>query len=117
MLAERIWFSYKQLDNAQLKDTVARAIDYLAIILEKNEAPVESHSAYTFDFGIEELMKMVCIPEDKTRSIMAALEKKTKISISGKKLHTSDIQEILKLSDYYKKMQERENTQKKNIHR
>ncbi|MDR0663157.1 MAG: Crp/Fnr family transcriptional regulator [Spirochaetaceae bacterium] len=103
LLSERIWFSYKQLINASLKDPMARIYNYLSIILEKNKVP-RTIKTYIFDFGQDELMKMAAVPAERRTVLTGQLFKDGVIQINGGKLFTKDVDGIFKLSDYYQKM-------------
>ncbi|MDR2470617.1 MAG: cyclic nucleotide-binding domain-containing protein, partial [Treponema sp.] len=63
LLAERIWFIYKQLANTLIGDPVGRMYDALLIQLEKIRVAI-STASYTFDFGPKELVNMVGIPQN-----------------------------------------------------
>ncbi|MDR2468267.1 MAG: Crp/Fnr family transcriptional regulator [Spirochaetaceae bacterium] len=108
LLAERIWFSYKQLENALIKDHVGRCFDYLLIQLERANFPVTTRASYTFNFGLEELAKMASIPENEIRLISRKLLENNRLSLLGDgKIIVPDVTELVKLSEYYKKAQAR----------
>jgi CRP-like cAMP-binding protein len=108
LLANRIWFSYKQLENAAIKDPVGRCYDCMLIQLEKARYQIQEGVAYAFDFGPNDLIKMAGIPENETKKVIFGVLNNKKISVGGDgKLFVSDVLELLKLSEYYKKMQQR----------
>ena len=115
LLAERIWFIYKQLANTLLTDTVGRLYDALLIQLERNRIPIRSGEAYTFDFGTKELINMVGMPMGEGKQAMRELLKNSRIKALEGKIHISDKEEIEKQAKYYRKMQkiERARQQKK----
>ena len=109
LLAERIWFGYKQIANAQIKDPVGRCIDYLLLHLERNNILVQQRSAYTFNFGPEDLTKMASVQETEMRQVIRGILQNGKLMVLGDgKLHISDVSELAKLSDYHKKARGRE---------
>ncbi|MDR3356701.1 MAG: Crp/Fnr family transcriptional regulator [Spirochaetaceae bacterium] len=110
MLSERIWFSYKQLANALIKDPLGRIYDYMTIILEKNNVP-PSDSSFVFDFGPDELMKMAAVPAEQQNAVLSKFLNEKDISLQKGKLSVRHINEIFKLGDYYKRMHKREAAQ------
>jgi CRP-like cAMP-binding protein len=114
LLAERIWFSYKQLENAAMKDHVGRCYDCMLIQVEKARFQISEGVAYAFNFGPNDLIKMAGIPETETKKVISQLLGNKKITVAGDgKLFVSDVLELLKLSEYHKKMQQRSITTKK----
>ncbi|MDR1363068.1 MAG: Crp/Fnr family transcriptional regulator [Spirochaetaceae bacterium] len=111
MLSERIWFSYKQLSNATIKDPIGRIYNYLAITLEKSNIEQRAGMTYTFDFNAKELMKMVFIPENKCKDVFADIFRRNKLitELNGK-LFVNDVDEIYKLGVFYKNKQDRESS-------
>ncbi|MFO8064258.1 MAG: Crp/Fnr family transcriptional regulator [Spirochaetota bacterium] len=117
LLAERIWFIYKQLANTLLSDKVGRLYDALLIQLEKNRVPIRSGEAYTFDFGTRELINMVGLPMNEGNQAMKEMLQNSKIKAADNRIHVSDIEEIDKQAKYYRKMEkiERARRQQKRI--
>ena len=105
LLAERIWFIYKQLANTLLTDTVGRLYDALLIQLERNRVPIRTNEAYTFDFGTKELINMVGMPMGEGKQAMRELLKNSRIKALDGKIHITDKEEIDKQAKYYRKMQ------------
>ncbi len=117
LLAERIWFIYKQLANTLLGDKVGRLYDALLIQLEKNRVPIRSGEAYTFDFGTRELINMVGLPMEEGNQAMRELLRNTKLKAMDNRIHVTDLEEIDKQAKYYRKMEkiERARRQQKRI--
>jgi CRP-like cAMP-binding protein len=109
ILSKRIWFSYKHLSNATLKDPIGRAYNYLLIVLEKNNIARVGGMTYIFDFGPEELMKMAAVPAGQHGSVTREILKSGLVSLyNNEKLFVKDIGELFKIGAYYKKMQSRQ---------
>ena len=117
LLAERIWFIYKQLANTLLHDKVGRLYDALLIQLEKNRVPIRSGEAYTFDFGTRELINMVGLPMNEGNQAVRELLRNTKLKAMDNRIHVTDLEEIDKQAKYYRKMEkiERARRQQKRI--
>jgi CRP-like cAMP-binding protein len=104
LLAERIWFIYKQLANTLITDPQGRIWDALLMQLEKNRVNITS-SSYTFDFGPKELINMVGLPQEDGKFILNKVKENKKIQIVQDKIHTTDCTEIAKQVEFYRKMQ------------
>lgn len=104
LLAERIWFIYKQLANTLISDPLGRMYDALQIQLEKNRVAL-GPSAYVFDFGPKELVNMVGLPQAEGNLVLRKLLENAKIRVVDNKISLTDVSEIFKQTEYYRKMQ------------
>ncbi|HUX11699.1 MAG TPA: cyclic nucleotide-binding domain-containing protein [Spirochaetia bacterium] len=105
LLAERIWFIYKQLANTLLTDKVGRLYDALSIQLERVRVPIRAGESYTFDFGVRELINLVGMPMSEGTIAVRDLLKNTKIKSTDKHILVGDVEEVEKQAKYYRKMQ------------
>ncbi|WP_028973725.1 Crp/Fnr family transcriptional regulator [Spirochaeta cellobiosiphila] len=105
LLAERIWFIYKQLANAIMEKPLGRLYDALLIQLEKARVPIKSGSSYTFEFGKEDLINMIGVPMAEGRAVMIDLMKNKNLREVDNKIFISDIEEIEKQAKYFRKME------------
>jgi CRP-like cAMP-binding protein len=105
LLAERIWFIYKQLANTQVKDPLGRMYDALLIQLEKDRIDLKVAQSYIFDFGPKELLNMVGLPNAEGAPIVKKLLDNNKIQVIKDKIYTLDVWEISKQTEYFRKMQ------------
>jgi CRP-like cAMP-binding protein len=108
LLAERIWFIYKQLANTLITDPMGRMYDALLIQLEKSRVAINA-SSYTFDFGPKELVNMVGIPQNEGVLVLRKLMENKKIQIikdkDKDKIYTLDVSDVAKQTEYFRKMQ------------
>lgn len=104
LLAERIWFIYKQLANTLISDSLGRMYDALLIQLEKNRIPL-NNSPHTFDFGPKELINMVGLPTAEGNMVIRKLLENSKIRVVDNKIALTDVSEVVKQTEYYRKMQ------------
>ncbi|MCL2007843.1 MAG: cyclic nucleotide-binding domain-containing protein [Treponema sp.] len=109
LLADRIWFMYKQLANTLIADVVGRMYDTLLIHLEKNRIPLDSQGSYTFDFGPRELVTMVGVPLKDVNTVLKKIMTNNKLRVDNDKIHTLSVGEIVKQAELYRKMQKIEN--------
>jgi CRP-like cAMP-binding protein len=114
LLADRIWFIYKQLANTLITNPLGRMYDAMLIQLEKNRAPVNDHSPYTFNFGPVELANMVGLSREEGNMVMQVMLENRKDKIENDKMHTTSMMEILKQTEYYRKMHKIEKARKEN---
>ena len=105
MLSERIWFIYKQLANTLIDDPLGRMYDALQIQLERNRIALDTNTSYTFDFGPKELANMVGLTSQDARLSLRKILENKKIQIDNDKIYVSNILEIVKQSEYYRKME------------
>jgi CRP-like cAMP-binding protein len=116
LLAERIWFIYKQLANTLLKDPVAKMYDALLIQLERARVPIRGGDSYTFDIGPKELINMVGLPMAEGNNALRVLLQNPRIKAVDNRIFTSDVEEIVKQASYHRKMQRIEQSRKEQRH-
>ena len=104
LLAERIWFIYKQLANTLISDPLGRMYDALLIQLEKNRV-VLGQVPYIFDFGPKELINMVGLPLADGNIVLHKLLENQKIRVADNKIALTDVSEVVKQTEYFRKMQ------------
>jgi len=109
LLAERIWFIYKQLANTLISDPLGRMYDALRIQLEKNRIPLDSNSSHLFDFGPKELANMVGLSLKDANFLLRRMLENKKIQIAKDKIFATTVVEIVKQTEYYHKMQKIQN--------
>ena len=105
LLADRIWFIYKQLANTLINDPLGRMYDALLIQLEKNRVPLENSKPYTFDFGPRELSNMVGLSAADAKLVLRKMLENKKILIDQDKIHTIAVNEITRQVEFFRKMQ------------
>lgn len=110
LLADRIWFIYKQLANTLMSDPVGRLFDALMIQLEKNGISVKDES-WTFDFGPMELANMAGIPQREIEGALRSLRKYRVVQVikdkDRERIHLMSITEIAKQAEIYRKASKR----------
>ncbi|MDR0568072.1 MAG: cyclic nucleotide-binding domain-containing protein [Spirochaetaceae bacterium] len=101
-LAERIWFTYRQLSNTHLMDPIARIYDVLLIQLEKAKVPLDLDGAYSFDFGLQDLISLVGIPESDVDKTFLKFTANPNIKIINDKIYAEQVAALTKEANYYK---------------
>ncbi|MDR0475199.1 MAG: cyclic nucleotide-binding domain-containing protein [Treponema sp.] len=105
LLAERIWFIYKQLANTLITDPLGRMYDALLMQLEKNRIILDSNNPHTFDFGPKELANMVGLSQGDAGLLVRKMLENKYITIEKDRIHTTAVTEITKQVEFYRKMQ------------
>lgn len=104
LLSERIWKAYRQLANILISDPLGRMYDMLLTVVEENRVPIIHNASYSFDFGPDELIKMVGFPADKGNLLIEKLFENKKFRLEDNKIYVSDLEELSKQVEFYKKM-------------
>ena len=112
LLAERIWFIYKQLANTLISDPLGRMYDALHIQLEKNRIPIKNGATHAFDFGPKDLINMVGLPISEGNQVVQQLLSNKMFRLIDNKIVVQDMSEIVKQAEYYRKMQKIERARK-----
>jgi CRP-like cAMP-binding protein len=105
LLADRIWFIYKQLANTLISDPLGRMYDILLMQLEKGRVPLKNGASYTFDIGPKELIGLIGLPAGEGNLVIHKLLENPKIRLAENKIMVTDIGEIVNQTEYYRKMQ------------
>lgn len=109
LLSERIWIAYKQLANLMIRDPGGRIADTLLTLAEKNRARIAPKVPYNFEIGVTDVLKMVGLAENRDEKILYQLFDGNKfLRIEGDHIKCSDLSELEKLVQYYKKMTAKE---------
>ncbi len=102
LLAERTWVVYRQLSNLSLTSNIARTYDMLLIQLEKQKIPIVRNKKYTFNFGLEELLKMVGLSGEDAMEVKNHILMNKNIIVE-KNTITGNIEEIFKEVEFRKR--------------
>jgi CRP-like cAMP-binding protein len=104
LLSERIWKAYRQLANILISDPVGRMYDMLLTVVEENRVTIQHNAPYTFEFGPEELIKMVGLPADEGNMLIQKVFENKKFKLQDRKIIVIDLEELSKQVGFYKKM-------------
>ena len=108
LLSERIWTAYRQLANLTIDDPEGRLYDMLLIQLEKNKTPIKPKTAHDFNFGAEELLKMVGFDPQSDLQYVASLTTKHRwLRLDQGTIRCYDLPELEKQVDFYRKQVQR----------
>jgi len=104
LLSERIWKAYRQLANILISDPLGRMFDMLLTVVEEHRVPIIHNASHSFDFGPDELIKMVGLPIDKGNLLIQKLLENKKFRLQENKIVVTDLEELKKQVEFYKKM-------------
>jgi CRP-like cAMP-binding protein len=113
LLSERIWIAYKQLENLVIKTPLARVYDTLLTQVEKQRIPIEHKASFTFELGPKEIINMLGFTPAEGEALVTQVFQNKKFVLVNGKIHCSDLEELKKQVDYYKKMEEMERKREK----
>lgn len=104
-LAERLWSMYRQLDNANLKDPLAKMIDMLSLQLEKQKITVASLGAksYQSEYTCQDIANMCGLPQDQQPRAIFGFQQDSRFKIVNSKIYIKDVSELFKQAAFYRK--------------
>jgi len=103
LLADRIWFNVRKLENTLIKDPLGRVYGLLLICLEKDHVKLNGSGSYLFPFTCEDLSHMLGFVEKEGFIHMGELQKRDKnIRIQNGMVFVESIRELAKVGEYYK---------------
>jgi len=105
-LADRIWAMYKQLANTLIHVPIEKMYDMLCIQLEKLRIQPGAGKQHIFLFGPAELAKMCSIPKEQVSQVISEFLAASIIRSTDDSIIITDTLELIKQTDYFKKMQE-----------
>lgn len=105
LLADRIWFLYKQLANTLLVNPVAKLYDGILIQLEHKGVPLKEGTSFSLPFGPKELINLVGLPADKGKIALQDLLSAKHVRVVDDRLYIPDVGEIEKQAKYHRKME------------
>ena len=108
LLSDRIWTIYRQLGTLSLKDTLSKIYDTLLTHIMKNHVPIVVGKSHHFNFGLDELIKMVGLDREKESHVIDKMTSSSFISIKANTIFCDDVSELRKEIDIAKRMRERE---------
>ena len=114
LLAERIWFIYKQLTNTLINDPLGRMYDMLQIQMEKKKIDINAATSFAFDFGIKELINMVGFSQGEGMLVGKKLMENKCFQLLNDKIFVKDVKEVVRQNAYFHKMQQLEKSRREN---
>jgi CRP-like cAMP-binding protein len=105
LMAERIWFIYKQLANTLIVNPLGRIYDALLIQLEKDRVDVSTNQAHQLDFSFRELAGLAGIPAEESEALLKRILMTKRIVLVQDKLYITDASDVLRQTEYYRRTQ------------
>ncbi len=104
-LAERLWSMYRQLDNANLKEPLAKMIDMLSLQLEKQKIQINTIGSkqHQTELTLQDLVNMCAIPQILQPKAIYEFEQDPHIKIIDGKIFIKDMLELTKQAAFYRK--------------
>jgi CRP-like cAMP-binding protein len=111
LLADRIWLIYRKLDNVHINDPMGRLYNTIYNQLERNRVFLVGKNrpaSFVFDFGWSELFAMTGLPVEHNNALKLKISNNSKIQILESKIHLTSTMEIVRQTEYYRKMDRRD---------
>lgn len=103
-LADRLWSMYRQLDNANLRDPLAKMIDMLSLQIEKQKIVLTiNKQSYQSELTPIDLANMCGLPSQIQSKAIYELEQNSNIKIQDNKIFIKDLLELTKQAAFYRK--------------
>jgi len=113
LLADRIWFIFKQLENAQIIIPLGRVYDALLIQLEKARVNLDGKNPYVFNFTWKDLEGMLGLRKNDGGLLLAELLKNKNLQLNEDgKIYSASVAEIVKHADFYRRMDKNKKSQR-----
>jgi CRP-like cAMP-binding protein len=105
LMAERIWFLYKQIANTLFENPLGRIYDALLIQLEKDRVALNTNQYHQCNFGLKELAGMAGIPPEESDALFKKILLGKRINLINDKIVVTDASEVLRQTEYYRRAQ------------
>jgi CRP-like cAMP-binding protein len=105
LMAERIWFVYKQLANTLILNPLGRVYDAMLIQLEKDRVDVNTNQSHQFNFGVKELAGFAGIPAEESEALLKRVLLTKRVILVEDKIFVTDASDVLRQTQYYRRAQ------------
>ena len=103
-LAERLWSMYRQLDNANLGDPLAKLVDILSLQIEKMKVPgIISKQSLQTELTIKDLINLSSLPNHLQAQASYDFQLQPNYKIVNGKIFVKDVLELTKQAAFYRK--------------
>lgn len=103
-LADRLWSMYRQLDNANLHDPMAKMIDMLSLQIEKQKITIGSNKqSMQTELTPQDLANMCGLPTQLHAKAIYDFQTNTNVKIENGKVFIKDLLELTKQAAFYRK--------------
>ena len=102
-LAERLWSMYRQLDNANLRDPLAKLTDMLSLQIEKQKLNIVGKQSMQTELTPKDLANMCGLPSQLQAKAIYDMEQSDNIKINEGKIFIKDLLELMKQAAFYRK--------------
>ena len=103
-LAERLWSMYRQLDNANLGDPLAKLVDILSLQIEKMKTvALNSSQSFQTELTIKDLINLSSVPNHLQAKASYDFQLQPNYKIVNGKIFIKDVLELTKQAAFYRK--------------
>jgi CRP-like cAMP-binding protein len=108
VLAERIWTCYRKLVNTLIDEPLDRMYDMMLIQLENKRVNLDIKDSYTFDYGPDELFKMIGFSSNEGNDALKKVLKSHFVRIEKDNIIVHDVPDFSKHVSFIRKKLERD---------
>ncbi|PKL41097.1 MAG: hypothetical protein CVV44_00215 [Spirochaetae bacterium HGW-Spirochaetae-1] len=101
-ISQRAWFTHIRLDAKTYKQPLTRIYVFLENKLLEENISLKTEMAYTLNFGIDELLKMVELSSEKNKSSMEVLMNDSNLHFNFGKITIAGIKTLSAKTQYYR---------------
>ena len=101
--AERLWSIYRQIENTQIREPMAKLLDMLALQLEKTKISVTPGVSWQFDLTPFDVANMCGIPLEEQNAAITQFMHDPRVQIEGSKIFVKDCYELVKSAALFRK--------------
>ncbi len=103
-LADRLWSMYRQLDNANLHDPIAKMIDMLSLQIEKQKIELgKGKQSMQTELTVKDVATMCGPPNQVQPQAIFNFQELSNFRIEGGKIFIKDLLELTKQAAFYRK--------------
>jgi CRP-like cAMP-binding protein len=106
LMADRIWYRYRQLTNTMIENPLGRIYDALLIQLEKKRINLTETNSYLCDFSFKELVGMAGMTDINIDDLYNKVYTSRRVTMENNKVHILNIASIIKEAEYYRRARE-----------
>ena len=101
-ISQRVWFSIIRLESKLYKKNVTKIYAFLENKLLEDNVSLKSDSSHSFNFGIDELLKMNDISQEEDKNSITLLLSDQNLNFNFGQIKIKNASEISAMSSYYK---------------
>ena len=103
ILSDRVWVTYKKLENIFISEPIGRVYDILLLIALQRKMPIVS-SSYTYDVSKEEIAEMLGFNSPQEKEYLLKIAEDSNIKYEDGKFTVVSLEKLSETVKYYNKL-------------